>query len=123
MHNLKQHVIVPTHTGNKYTLDQVVTRVDEEVLLEYSVRTYLSDHFYVRYQLSIDRPHPAKVEKTYRKTRNVDTDVFRHDLANFALLFSPAENHDVSDLSSQYAETALSFWFQGESIGLVQIVS
>ena len=113
MHNLKQHVIVPTHTGNKYTLDQVVTRVDEEVLLEYSVRTYLSDHFYVRCQLSIDRPHPAKVEKTYRKTRNVDTDVFRH----------PAENHDVADLSSQYAETALSFWFQGESIGLVQIVS
>ena len=104
MHNFKQHVTVPTHRS-KHTLDFEVTRVDEEVLLEYSVRDpCLSDHFYVHCQLSIDRPHPAKVEKTYRKTRNVDTDVFRRDLANSAQLSSPAEN--VSDLCSQYAETA-----------------
>lgn len=117
MRNLKQHVTVPTHRI-KHTLDMVVTGDDKEVLLEYSVRDpCLSDHFFVHCQLSIDRLHPAKVEKINRKRRNVDTDVFRRDLAISELLSSPAEN--VSDLCSQYAETALSFWFQGESIGLV----
>ena len=41
-----------------------MTRVDEEVLLEYSVRDpCLSDHFYVHCQLSIDRLHPQKLKR------------------------------------------------------------
>ena len=87
MHNLRQHVTVPTHRS-KHTLDLVVT------LLEYSVGDpRLPDHFFVHCQLIIDRPHPAKVKKTYRKTRN---EGFRCDLENSAQLSSPAEN--VSDL-------------------------
>ena len=85
MHNSKQHVTVPTHRTSTHS-----TRDDEEVLLDYSVLDpCLSDHFFVHCQLSLDRPHPAKVERTYRKTQNVDADVFCRDLANSALLSSP----------------------------------
>ena len=100
LHNLRQHVSVATHR-NKHILDLVITREDEQILLNHWVNDPgLSDHYFIHCNLTFDKPQPVEIEKVYRKIRDVDIETFRSQLAELPLLLDPADT--VSDLSTQY---------------------
>ena len=100
LHNLTQHIIVPTHRSN-HTLDLIITRKDENVIDNYEVHDpCLSDHYFVICELNLAKPPPMRVEKAYRKLRAIDMEAFRCDLVSTPLFSSPA--NCVSDLCDQY---------------------
>ena len=100
LHNLTQHVTLPTHRNN-HTLDLVITRKSENIIADYNVYDLcLSDHYFVNCKLNLDRPRPVRTEKAYRKLRSVDMEAFCSDIASSKLFLSPADS--VGDLCDQY---------------------
>ena len=99
-YNLAQHVTEPTHR-RKGTLDLIITRANEDTVLNCKVEDPdLSDHYAVHCKLTLDKPTPRRVEKTYRKLRSVDMEALRRDLTTLPVFTSPATN--VTDLLAQY---------------------
>lgn len=80
MYDLVQHVHVPTHkSGN--TLDLIVTRANDELLLSNPVADYMiSDHMFVCTDVNIPRPPLMESNITFRKLGNIDHDDFSADL-------------------------------------------
>ena len=63
MHDLIQHVNVPTHRSG-HTLVIIITRCNRELLLSSPVADYMvSDHMFVRYRVNMSRPF---LETRYR---------------------------------------------------------
>ena len=99
-YNLAQHVTEPTHK-RKGTLDLIITRANEDTVLNCKVEDPdLSDHYAVHCKLTLDKPTPRRVEKTYRKLRSVDMEALRRDLTTLPVFTSPATN--VTDFLAQY---------------------
>lgn len=74
--NLRQRITVPTHRSN-HILDLLITRSDEEVLLDYRVDDpCLSDHYLVQRGLIFNKPLPVKIKKTYWKLRTAKVRLF-----------------------------------------------
>ena len=91
-YNLAQHVTEPTHK-RKGTLDLIITRANEDTVLNCKVEDPdLSDHYAVHCKLTLDKPTPRRVEKTYRKLRSVDMEALRRDLTTLTVFTSPATN-------------------------------
>ncbi len=64
--------MVATHR-NKHILDLVITREDKQILLNHWVKdSGHSDHFFIHCNISFDKSQPDKIEKVYRKIRDVD---------------------------------------------------
>ena len=92
LHNLSQHVTLPTHRSN-HTLDLVITRKDENIIADCNVYDpCLSDHYFVNCTLNLDRPRHVKIKLTYRKLRSIDMEAFCSDLASSKLFLSPADS-------------------------------
>ncbi len=98
--NLTQHVSEGTHNSG-HTLDLVITRSSETTISDIHVDApVLSDHSAVKFKLSSEKTSCQKKSICYRKLRDVDTDLFKSEIAASPLLSSPC--HDINQAVSQY---------------------
>ena len=100
---LQNHVTNPTHVHG-HVLDLVITRVTENIISNVSVHgQVVSDHNSVIFNLAADKPSFLSKNISYRKWKNVDIKDFTFDVAQSALVTTPADN--VSALVTQYNST------------------
>ena len=73
-----QHVVGPTHiSGN--TLDHVMSRTDENLVLQCTVGTRLSDHNVIHCKLNVEKPSDQKEVISSRKVKDIDSMSFESD--------------------------------------------
>lgn len=107
MFDLIQHVKGPTHIAGN-TLDLVITRPNCPSIHSCKVDELISDHNAILVELNLSTPCRVKRRIRYRKTRNIDSDLFKLDLKNFfsAKLNKLGYNHinekHLNDLISAY---------------------
>lgn len=100
VHNLTQHVTVPTHTQS-HTLDIFVTRTEQKVEHISVDPPLLSDHSQIVGALAKRVPHPhTGTRQVRRHWRALDVDSFRRDLLQSSLVNDPPA--DVDDLFTCY---------------------
>ncbi|KAK6168847.1 hypothetical protein SNE40_020019 [Patella caerulea] len=82
-HSFKQHVQVPTHNRG-HTLDLVITREGSSLVFD-DLDVFdelISDHFPVKFKISIQKPDFETKSITFRKLRNVTSDQIVNELDN-----------------------------------------
>ena len=80
LHDLKQHVDGPTHTG-KHTLDLLISRRYNNFVSSLSIQGGLpSDHLAIKCLIYISRPGPSSKYVKTRRIRNIKNDVFCSDI-------------------------------------------
>ena len=100
-----QHVAGPTHRDG-HTLDLVITRASEkELVSNCCVGQKISDHFAVHCNLALVKPSLERKVISYRKTRSIDFDKFRQDLANSSLLSDSSDHADLDALVGAFNDT------------------
>ncbi|XP_022806636.1 tyrosine-protein phosphatase Lar-like [Stylophora pistillata] len=103
--DLVQHVAGPTHRDG-HTLDLVITRASEkELVSNCCVGQKISDHFAVHCSLALVKPSLERKVISYRKTRSIDFDKFRQDLANSSLLSDSSDHADLDALVGAFNDT------------------
>ena len=103
--DLVQHVAGPTHRDG-HTLDLVITRASEkELVSNCCVGQRISDHFAVHCNLALVKPSLERKVISYRKTRSIDFDKFRQDLANSSLLSDSSDHADLDALVGAFNDT------------------
>ena len=103
--DLVQHVACPTHRDG-HTLDLVITRASEkELVSNCCVGQRISDHFAVHCNLALVKPSLERKVISYRKTRSIDFDKFRQDLANSSLLSDSSDHADLDALVGAFNDT------------------
>ena len=103
--DLVQHVAGPTHRDG-HTLDLVITRASEkELVSNCCVGQRVSDHFAVHCNLALVKPSLERKVISYRKTRSIDFDKFRQDLANSILLSDSSDHADLDALVGAFNDT------------------
>ena len=103
--DLVQHVAGPTHRDG-HTLDLVITRASEkELVSNCCVGQRISDHFAVHCNLAHVKPSLERKVISYRKTRSIDFDKFRQDLANSSLLSDSSDHADLDALVGAFNDT------------------
>ncbi|KAK6168755.1 hypothetical protein SNE40_019939 [Patella caerulea] len=80
-HSVNQHINTPTHNRG-HMLDLVITRADASILLDnFEIEDeIISDHFPIKFQLSIPRPECSTKYITFRKLKSLHEDVFIKEL-------------------------------------------
>jgi hypothetical protein len=101
-----QYITVPTHiSGN--TLDHLMTRVDDDIIVNYWVEdNAVSDHFVVKCTIRCKKPTPKKVSCTRRDFRTIDGQAFAQDLNNAVCDISDSIV-DVNDLVDQFSTSCV----------------
>ena len=95
VHNLQQHVTVPTH-NRSHTLDIFVTRSEQNVECISVDPPLLSDHSQIVGSLSTRVPHThTGVRQVCRRWRSLDIDSFTYDLLQSPLVNDPPADVDV----------------------------
>ena len=80
LHDLKQHVDGPTHTG-KHTLDLLISRRYNNFVSSLSIQGGLpSDHLAIKCLINISRPVPSSKCVKTRRIRNIKNYVFCSDI-------------------------------------------
>ena len=83
--DLKQHVHVSTNKSG-HTLDLMITRSTDNLVQDVQVNdTGISDHFWVHSTILGPKPKTVKKEITYRKTKSINVDHFKSDIATSSL--------------------------------------
>ena len=97
----EQHVTKPTHIFGR-TLDLFITR-RTETLLGSTTRScrYFSDHSAVCCSICIKKPAPQAKRVTYRKTKSVDLDGLKQDIAK-SRLGCPSSCEDFDKFVQSY---------------------
>ncbi|XP_072039338.1 uncharacterized protein [Amphiura filiformis] len=100
----QQHISCPTHeSGN--TLDLLISRADDNIVVNYSVKeSLLSKHHFVKCTLRYKKPSPKKVTSTRRDFRTLDDQAFRQDLDK-ALNDIPDSVDHVNDLVCYFSKS------------------
>ena len=79
---LQQHVRGPTHIHG-YTLDLVVTRLAENIILDtLKADRYLSDHAAILSKLTSSKQPITVKEVKYRRTKSIDISALSRDLGS-----------------------------------------
>ena len=97
--DLHQHVDESTH-HNGHTLDLVLSRTADNLVLDCYVSDVLSDHSAVHWFARASRPARPRKAVTFRNLKSLDLDVFVTDLLNLQLF--TAETDDVTTLLEWY---------------------
>ena len=94
---LEQHVTKSTHIHG-HILDLVITRKTENII-PFPPRScsYFSDHTSVHFDIAIKKPPLQTKSISYRKTKAVDIDCFKHELASSALCYNEPREHSVPE--------------------------
>ena len=91
-----QHVVGPTHiSGN--TLDHVMSRTDENLVLQCTVGTRLSDHNAIHCKLNVEKPSDQKEVIFSRKVKDIDSMSFESDFHS-TLIYLKNNNDDVVEM-------------------------
>jgi hypothetical protein len=77
--NLKQFVNFQTHLGGS-TLDLIITRGDDNLILNVNPGDTLADHTAVSVTLNLSKPKPLCKTLTFRKIKQIDSASFCEDL-------------------------------------------
>lgn len=100
-YGLTQHISEPTHVKG-HTLDLVLSRsVELLVSAPFVHNTLLSDHYWVRCDLLINKPGPVQREITFRKIKDIDPIAFGDDITS-SVLASPNTFASADDLVDSY---------------------
>ena len=90
---LTQHVDGPTHTGG-HTLDLVISRTDDDIVVECFVSDFISDHNAILMSMNTGRDHPPRKIVTFRNLRAIQIPALNEDVASSSLCRSVAGNVD-----------------------------
>jgi len=97
-----QHVQGPTHKMG-HTLDLVITKLDENVVENLGILdTGDSDHFWLNFQLPVEKPRVLRKKIVYRKHKDLNKEDFCKDIENSDLYKNPSDN--ISDAVKQFNE-------------------
>ncbi len=99
-HGLQQHISEPTHRHG-HILDLIITRGNEGLMTNFSVRPGLSDHFAICGRLMLEKPPLAQKIVNTRRLRNIDTNAFSLDII-MSLSALNADDEDVDTLVQNY---------------------
>jgi hypothetical protein len=99
--DLSQQVGESTHHGG-HTLDLVLSRSVDNLVLDFHVSNLLTDHSAVNWFARASRPVRLKKAVTFRDLKSLDLDLFVTDLLNLQLF--TAETNDVTTLLEWYNE-------------------
>ncbi|XP_072015041.1 uncharacterized protein [Amphiura filiformis] len=95
-----QHVVGPTHI-NGNTIDLVISRLDEDLVMNCAVDLRLSDHNVISFSVQQHKPKPKKIMVASRRLNQVNQDAFQADLSTeFASFDKKYEN--VNDMAMCY---------------------
>jgi hypothetical protein len=100
----QQHVVGNTHLSN-HTLDLVLSRTTDDIVISTEVSSLISDHHAVHCTLALRKPPLPRHKIVYRKLKTIDHEQFKSDLQNSSLIVSP-EPH-IDDLLVQYDTTLI----------------
>ncbi|XP_072037282.1 uncharacterized protein [Amphiura filiformis] len=97
----EQHITKPTHRlGN--TLDLVISRPDDDVVLDWTVKVpIVSDHFQVYCTINRVKPDLPKITRSMRNFRNFDQPSFGTELKE---KISCVECDDINDMVTCYTD-------------------
>ena len=99
LHDLQQHVHVPTHVSG-HTLDLVISRRDDDLVSDiYTQRGLPSDHYAVKCFVNISRPGLSTVKVRSRRIARINKVGFYSDVQSSLQSMPP-----VSDLASLVSE-------------------
>ncbi|XP_072015021.1 uncharacterized protein [Amphiura filiformis] len=99
-----QHVVGPTHiSGN--TLDHVMSRTDENLVLQCTVGTRLSDHNVIHCKLNVEKPSDQKEIISARKVKDIDSVSFESDF--HSALISSNNTPDDANAAVEMFEKAV----------------
>jgi hypothetical protein len=98
--NLTQHVTGPTQKYG-HTLDLVITKSDSSLVKNiFTIDPDHSDHFWVHFEMPLEKPQLLRKKITYRKHKQIDREEFSKDIQNSKLYSEPAGN--ISDAVVQF---------------------
>jgi hypothetical protein len=81
---LIQHVAESTHVSG-HTLDLVMSRRDDNLLLAASVGSLMTDHHLINIEVNIPKPTFERTVLHFRKFKSINLDTFRSDVLNSEL--------------------------------------
>jgi hypothetical protein len=98
LESLEQHVTKSTHIHG-HTLDLVITCKTENIIpFSPCSCSYFSDHTSsVHFDIAITNPPLQTKSISYRKTKAVDIDCFKHELASSVLCYNELREHSVPE--------------------------
>ena len=83
--NLRNHVWIPTHEMG-HALDLLSTRENDNInIQQLEVRSYISDHAFVRARSVITKPDCETKNITFRKIKKIDITKFKADIRESGL--------------------------------------
>ena len=92
---LQQHIREPTH-GHGHTLDLLISRPEDCLVLDSGVSNTLnSDHYVVNYTINFSKPNHKRITSISRNYRNLGHDAFTKDLQNSFQAFPYNSNLDI----------------------------
>ena len=97
--SLVQHVKNATHQDG-HTIDLVISRKDDGLVDSVTVKSLISDHHAVHFDLIMDKPPPPREKVSFRKFSSVDPTKFRSDLAKCDLVTHTSQ--ELDSLVHQY---------------------
>ena len=95
-----QHVVGPTHISG-YTLDHVMSRTDENLVLQCTIGTRLSDHNVIHCKLNVEKPSDQKEVISSRKVKDIDSMSFESDFHS-ALIYLNINADDANAVVEMY---------------------
>ena len=102
LHDLQQHVHVPTHVSG-HTLDLVISRSDDDLVSGVSVQRGLpSDHYAVKCSVNISRPGLSTVKVRSRRIARINKVDFRSDVQSSLQSTCLPPVSDLASLVSEY---------------------
>jgi hypothetical protein len=99
---LVQSVSGPTHTSG-HTLDWVLTREAEHIILKTEISSLISDHHMIHCYLHLKKPPLPREERFYRRYKSINIAHFQEDIEDSALVKEPADTLNVR--LDQYNQT------------------
>eukprot|EP00795_Rhopilema_esculentum_P012582 gene12582-3282_t len=104
-YDLINHVWQPTHVAGN-TLDLIITRNNNEISLDSPfMGSFISDHCFVKVVSSIEKPEVQAKEINYRKSKDINLENFKRDIAASSLAKSNFSNLSLTELAELYDTT------------------
>ena len=101
-YDLINHVWQPTHVAG-HSLDLIITRNNNEISLDNpQMRSFISDHCFVKVVSSIDKPEVQTKEISYRKLKDLNLENLKRDIAASNLAKSNYNNLSLTELAELY---------------------